>query len=517
LPTSSGNVRAAGLIALVVLVASVLAYGVGGLGQVVGGALAIIVALAIGWLSPRSWLPLLALATLPAAVIVGSHLVPAPTRYIPIFVVSLAFFVAFVRALHARDVAIARPPRPVAIAVAAYLGWAAVTTPFSSNLVTSVLYLAGMAGTLLLAFVALPSVLAGAAGRSLVAATVGILAGLLAAAALVVAVTGPVSLLGQTFGLDLLTELYVGTSRTGLIVPRTTGIFDAPAEQSLALAVGLVAILALRRSGVEWRALSVLVGIGLVLPLARDGWLAAAGGAVALLAAAAWARRAGWVAILGWGVFFFGLLVAVTLQLIVLVARPDLERDRYGQSALLLPEQVEGADNVRGGASLSGRIPIWAASLDAIAERPVLGWGLGQDPDAIAPHLQGQDARFRGLTSHNTWLRTAVEIGLPGLAAFAAILLAVAWALLGDARRSRQRGPSVGGDQPRAGPAVDDLGMHALVGIIVALLLAQGFETLLLGGLNFPSFIWTLALGMVVARPGSAAVPVPGVPLVEQP
>lgn len=517
MPTSSGNVRAAGLVVLIVLVAGVLAYGVGWLGQMVGGGLAIVVALAIGWLSPRSWLSLLALATLPAAVIVGSHLVPAPTRYVPIFVVSLALGVALMRALQAREVDIALPPRPVAIAVAVYLGWAAVTTPFSSNLVTSGLYLAGMAGTLLLAFVVLPSVLAGAEGRRLVATTVGILAGLLAVAALVVTMTGPISLLGQTFGVDLLTELYVGSSRTGVIVPRTTGIFDAPAEQSLALAVGLVAILALRRSGVGWRALSVVVGIGLVLPLARDGWLAAAGGLVALLAAAAWARRAGWVAILGWGVFFLGLLIAVTLQLVVLVARPDLERDRYGQGALLLPEQAEGADNVRGGASLSGRIPIWVASLDAIAERPLVGWGLGQDPDAIAPHLQGQDARFRGLTSHNTWLRTAVEIGLPGLAAFAAILLTVAWAFVGDARRARQRGPSGGTDPPRAGPWVDDLGMHALLGIIVALLLAQGFETLLLGGLNFPSFMWTLALGMVVARPGLVSLPAVGAPVVAPP
>lgn len=500
-----------------VLVASVLAYGVGWLGQVVGGGLAILVALAIGWLSPRTWLPLLALATLPAAVIVGSYLVPAPTRYVPIFVISLALGVAFVRARHARDVAVALPPRPVAIAVGAYLGWAAVTTPSSSNLVTSVLYLAGMAGTLVLAFVVLPSVLAGAAGRRLVAVTVGILAGLLAVAALVVAVTGPISLVGQTFGLNLLTELYIGSSRTGLIVPRTTGVFDAPAEQSLALAVGLVAILALRRSSLEWRALGVIVGIALVLPLARDGWLAAVGGVLALLAAAAWTRRAGWVAIAGWGVFFFGLLVAVTLQLVVLVARPDLERDRYGQGALLLPEQAEGADNVRGGAGLSGRVPIWAASLDAIAERPVLGWGLGQNPDAIAPHLQGQDVRLRGLTSHNTWLRTAVEIGLPGLAAFGAILLTVAWAFIGNARRVRQRSASGGAHEPRAGPAVDDLGMHALLGIIVALLLAQGFETLLLGGLNFPSFIWTLALGMVVARPGPVAAPVTGAPVVEQP
>jgi hypothetical protein len=517
LPLSSGNVRGAGLVALVVVVAFLLAYAVGGLGQVVGGALAILVALAIGWLSPRAWLPLLALATLPAAVIVGAHLVPAPTRYVPTFVVSLALGLAFVRALRAREVAVALPPRAVALAVAAYLGWSAVTTPFSSSLVTSVLYLAGMAGTLLLAFVVVPSVLAGAVGRRLVATTVGILAGLLAVAALVIAALGPITLLGQTFGLDLLTELYVGTTRTGLIVPRTTGVFDAPAEQSLALAVGLVAILSLRRAGAGWRALSVVVGIGLVLPLARDGWLAAAGGAVALLAAAAWARRAGWAAILGWGAFFFGLLVAVTLQLVVLVARPDLERDRYGQSALILPEQVEGADNVRGGASLSGRIPIWAASVDAIAERPVVGWGLGEDPDAIAPHLQGQDARFRGLTSHNTWLRTAVEIGLPGLAAFAAVLVAVAWTFLRDSRRARQGGRSEDADQPRAGPAADDLGMHALVGIIVALLLAQGFETLLLGGLNFPSFIWTLALGMVVARPGSIAVPLPGLPGIGQP
>ncbi|HYN68592.1 MAG TPA: O-antigen ligase family protein [Candidatus Eisenbacteria bacterium] len=490
---SSGNVRGPGLVVLLVLVATVPAYTLVGLGWVIGGVLAVLIALGIGLLARRSSLPLLALATLPAAVLVGSHLVPSPTRYIPIFVIGLALALAFLRAVRAREVGVTTPPRPVIIAVAAYFGWAAVTTPFSTSLLTSVLYLAGMVGTLGLAFVVIPSVLAGRHGRRQVAAAAGLIGGVLAIVGIVLAATGPVSLFGQHLGLDVLTEVSLGNIRTGLILPRTTGIFDAPAEQALALAVGLVSIVALRPERLAWGVLSLVVGLGLMLTLARDGWLAVAGGVLAVLAGTPRARRDTWVA-LAWAVLFVGLLGAVTVQLITVAARPDLARDRYGENAALLPEQAEGSDTVRGGTSLSGRIPIWVASLDAIAERPLVGWGLGQDPDAIAPHLVGADARFRGLTSHNTWLRTAVEIGLPGLAAFFAILVASAWAFSQAVRRGRQRASL---EYPGAGPAAADRGLLALVGIIVALFMAQGFETLLLGGLNFPSFIWTVALGMV--------------------
>ena len=145
-----------------------------------------------------------------------------------------------------------------------------------------------------------------------------------------------------------------------------------------------------------------------------------------------------------------------------------------------------GADEValRGGTGLSGRQYLWEASVKAISRRAVLGYGPGNDVTAIQAYLPRPGRYLHGLTSHDTWLRTAVEIGVPGLVLLIGVFGATAWMFI--------RGP-------RSISALPDPINLALAASVIGLLPAMTFETFLLGGVTFSSLYLASAMGLMLA------------------
>lgn len=92
---------------------------------------------------------------------------------------------------------------------------------------------------------------------------------------------------------------------------------------------------------------------------------------------------------------------------------------------------LQGVDEVRAG-SLTGRVRIWEAGLDAYRDHPFLGVGMGAFRTSVAPEL-GQP-----WAAHNTYLGILVELGLVGMAIFFTVLGVAArgiWALPPPQRR----------------------------------------------------------------------------------
>jgi putative inorganic carbon (HCO3(-)) transporter len=158
------------------------------------------------------------------------------------------------------------------------------------------------------------------------------------------------------------------------------------------------------------RALLALLALAMAATLAlaqsRAAWLGLAAGLVVLVALRwRWGR---WV------------VLAATLAALggwLLVGRARLEP--------LLVDMLNapgGADTSWGSLSLRGRVTIWEQTIVYVGERPWAGYGLGTyrgvagDPtagtliDAGLPH------------AHNVFLQAAYDLGLPGLAAYLAVL-----------------------------------------------------------------------------------------------
>jgi hypothetical protein len=458
------------------------------------------------------------LALIIVAVFLESPIVPAQGRYLP----SLACIIAILVALAIRLAAghpVRLPALPVAIALFGYVVAAAISTATSIDLRLSALYLGGMVTSLSIAFVAAPTLLSTAQARLAFVLTTAVIGLALAASTILLWLVGPLRGFSEPIGIYLVTELRLGDILTAVIVPRGTGPYIAPSYQALNLSIGLFALLALRTSLGRGRRLADL-GIGLILvatllTMARGGWLVAATGSLvvgvfyaigAIRSEGTW-RAGAWID--RWAVASF-LVVGLALGLLLTNAigadaRYDLARIRYGDTASgsveeelvtgirpgtgVDPEsQITEPLPVRGGAESSSRGAIWGASLSAIMTRPVTGFGPGTNADALAPFLTGPNIVYRGLTSHSTWFRTALEMGLPGLGFLIAFVLAAGWLIVQDVGRNRYRA------EPWSG---------ALIASAVALVVGQVTETLLLGGLTLASLYWAMAIGILVARPSA--------------
>lgn len=90
-------------------------------------------------------------------------------------------------------------------------------------------------------------------------------------------------------------------------------------------------------------------------------------------------------------------------------------------------------------ATFTGRTDIWTALLEAIAERPILGygygafWPLGSEPAYWVRVAVEWDAP----TAHNGWLEITLALGLVGLVCFAASFLATALRAVAQLPRHR--------------------------------------------------------------------------------
>ena len=78
-----------------------------------------------------------------------------------------------------------------------------------------------------------------------------------------------------------------------------------------------------------------------------------------------------------------------------------------------------------------------------VAERPVVGAGIGAQP-AASRRLAEREATLKGFVSHTTPLTVAAELGLLGLALYAALLAGAAWAIDQVRRRDLALGLTLG-------------------------------------------------------------------------
>lgn len=91
-------------------------------------------------------------------------------------------------------------------------------------------------------------------------------------------------------------------------------------------------------------------------------------------------------------------------------------------------------------ASAQGRLRSWEAGWRALGESPLLGVGADNYLAAWNRYMP-RNIREHSYTAHNTWMQVTVELGLLGLAAFVAMLLATArglWKMRDDVELGRE-------------------------------------------------------------------------------
>ena len=201
---------------------------------------------------------------------------------------------------------------------------------------------------------------------------------------------------------------------------RVTSLFKDPSLYGrylvIPIVVLLVAILFRRGRAVEWLLLAAAVGFlfwGLRYSYSQSSFVA--------LFVATFA-----VAVLG-----AGRRLRVALVACAVVA--TLAAGAYAAQAI----EGRSARDVT-----SGRSRLVAVTLDAFQARPLAGVGIGGQPRASTQE-SGRGSPSRN-ASHTTPLTVLAELGVVGLALYAWLLAAAAWALLLVARRDRLLGAGLG-------------------------------------------------------------------------
>ena len=174
-----------------------------------------------------------------------------------------------------------------------------------------------------------------------------------------------------------------------------------------------------------------LVGGTLLLTQSRSGWIGGAAGVLALVTLAGLTARSRWARAIG--LLALLLTVAGVVSAGMWVAREGLTE------ALEAVGAPEGVETAVGTISMSGRLEIWSRALYAVQDFPFTGCGLGafrRIVHVLYPlFLIGPDADIGH--AHNIFLQTALDLGLPGLIAYLALLLVAGavcwrWARRGD-------------------------------------------------------------------------------------
>lgn len=192
----------------------------------------------------------------------------------------------------------------------------------------------------------------------------------------------------------------------------------------LPLAVGLVARAWRRR---RWRLLPILavaaaagfllvVGGVLLLTQSRSGWMGAVGGLFAMAVLAAVSARRRWTRILGAALLILAVVGCVG---VVLALGPS----EIGRMVTDPTTQFE-LEDVVGSVTLAGRIEIWSRALYAMQDFSFTGCGLGAFSRVVPilyPLFRISPDRDVG-HAHNIFLQMAVDLGLPGLIAYLALV-----------------------------------------------------------------------------------------------
>jgi O-antigen ligase/polysaccharide polymerase Wzy-like membrane protein len=424
-----------------------------------------------------------------------------------------------------------RLPLGLRLLLVVYLAWAVAVTIVNANYAVGGPYIIGMATSLAVGIVVTPYILADESLRRRF--LVGVLA--VGVAFVVVGIAlfllRGVALYGKEVGLYNIGELQVLGRGTGLVFPQNYGPFVGPSTEILAFAItaGLyLALVSADRARLVYLIALVVCSLALVATFSREGILMAGIGAAAITLAVGndrWLRLA---AVMTSGAFI-GVFLAGSIGWLGIAGRLDLVTSWYGPRAVAIlmnpsiPERGEdlggtvgevggGRDQVGGDtgpvgggvppptefpavvelkttSSFQARISLWGAAISAAAKRPIAGYGLGSNADAIVPYLNGEDARLRGASTHSTPMRVLVEMGLPGLAIYLALWLVIVRLTIASLLASRASAVIV------------------MVGCLTAILFHQAVGTLLLGGLSFGSYFCAAAIGLVAWRTRSTSSP----------
>jgi hypothetical protein len=474
-----------------------------------------VLAIALGAINTGSRARWLALALIPVSGLTASAIVPFEGRYIPMLLLTGALLVAMCRRVGAAVVHLRHLPRPYLVSILAYLGWAGVVTVSSVSL-GEVQYLAGIVATLGAGLVATPILISSEAGTRKVFAVVSISASALLISGLILAALGGVTVFGRAVGVYFIEELVLFGTPTGIVFPQNYGPFVGPATEPLAFAVATSTYLAATAHGRTrwaWWAVAVFCLFGLASSFSREGILMAALATGTVASGYLIRGRVVPGAIVLTGVLVVFLVGSLTGAIGVL-GRLDLVRAWYGPDAVgvLMNPVIADRGKVPTGpvgsgpppsgvptiqppaaapelevielkttGSFQARLSLWKAAYLAAVEAPLTGYGLGSNADAIVPYLQGEDARLRGASVHSTVMRMLVELGVPGLLAYLAVMAVAVWLVA----LAIWRVPS--------GVVLP------LAGIVIASLAHQLFGTLLLGGLTYGSYVFVVALGLLTA------------------
>jgi len=125
--------------------------------------------------------------------------------------------------------------------------------------------------------------------------------------------------------------------------------------------------------------------------------------------------------------------------------------------------------------TLSNRQRLWESSINIIKQNPIFGVGLGNSVKALEQDLPEISSRYRGLSSHNTYLRVAVESGIVGLAIYLSLLASLGILFLKKLKKLRT--------------------LHwVILAFIISMLSIQLVETTFLLGTAFRSFYFLAIL-----------------------
>jgi hypothetical protein len=468
-----------------------------------------VVAVALGLVVGSAGTESLVLAILPATVLTDSALVPFEGRYLPAAAAMIALLIAARSTLPA-GIAQLRARPALAVVLIAYGAWAVVTTASSTDRGVSATYVVGLALSLTVCAVVLPSWVTAARVERFITAIAVIGVAIVASGWLLLLLRGVV-IFGKDVGVYFVEELALLGQATGITFYQNYGPFVGPSTEPLAFAAAASLYLASRTTGLQRAAAyaaAAIVITGLVVTFSREGLLMAAIAVAALVAYDLWHRQLSVVA--GAAAAFLAIVALASLiGAVGVLGRLDLTAQWYGSTAvaiLMNPVHTERGDvttpsptpgqggtpvptpapvypavvDLKTASSLDARFSLWAAALAATAKSPVVGYGLGTDAEAIVPYLNGEDARLQGVTTHSTFMRMLVEMGVPGLLIQVWLsVLAAALALRAVFRRSSRA-------------------VAVLAGCLAAILFHELFGTLIFGGFGYTNFLFA-ALTSVLA------------------
>jgi O-antigen ligase len=148
------------------------------------------------------------------------------------------------------------------------------------------------------------------------------------------------------------------------------------------------------------------------------------------------------------------LVVVAAVAVAAIVFVPSSAWNRIsGIKKLTHSETIKEADPE---GSAEQRFLLAQSALDLIIRNPFTGVGIGSVPSAFIPYRRG----IGGRDPHNTYLKMAAELGIPGLLVYIAMIVMVWRALTRGKRAARARAPTVAAGLANL--------QYALLGFLVA-------------------------------------------------